>query len=68
MIRAPGSMEIIGMRCAAVATPAGGDTAYLFKSPDMVHWEYLHPFYKSNRRWTEADEGLRCPELLPDRG
>lgn len=45
--------------------PAGGDTAYLFRSPDMVHWEYLHPFYKSNRRWTEADEDCAVPNFFP---
>ena len=45
--------------------PAGGDTAYLFQSPDMVHWEYLHPFYKSNRRWTEADEDCAVPNFFP---
>ena len=58
-------MVTFGMRCAAVVTRRGGDTAYLFKSPDMVHWEYLHPFYKSNRRWTEADEDCAVPNFFP---
>ena len=31
----------------------------------MVHWEYLHPFYKSNRRWTEADEDCAVPNFFP---
>ena len=24
-----------------------GDTAFLFRSRDLIHWEYLHPFYNS---------------------
>ena len=45
--------------------PQGGDTAYLFKSPDMIHWEYLNPFYKSDRRWTEVDEDCAVPNFFP---
>jgi len=45
--------------------PAGGDTAFLFRSKDMVHWEYLHPFYKSDRRWTDADEDCAVPDFFP---
>jgi len=42
-----------------------GDTAYLFRSRDLIHWEYLHPFYESNRRWTEADEDCAVPDFFP---
>jgi beta-fructofuranosidase len=44
---------------------AEGDTAYLFKSPDLVHWQYLHPFYQSDRRWTDADEDCAVPDFFP---
>jgi len=42
-----------------------GDTAYLFKSPDMVHWTYLRPFYQSDRRWTELAEDCAVPDFFP---
>jgi sucrose-6-phosphate hydrolase SacC (GH32 family) len=45
--------------------PAGGDTAFLFKSPDLCRWEYLHPFYQSDRRWTEVDEDCAVPDFFP---
>ncbi|HUW20173.1 MAG TPA: glycoside hydrolase family 32 protein [Sedimentisphaerales bacterium] len=41
-----------------------GDTVYLFKSSDMAHWEYVGPFYKSDRRWTEADEDNAVPDFF----
>ena len=42
-----------------------GDTAYLFVSDDLVNWRYLHEFYKSDRKWTAADEDNMCPEFFP---
>jgi len=42
-----------------------GDTTYLFVSDDMVKWKYLHPFYKSDRKWTRADEDNMCPDFFP---
>ncbi|MHB0859173.1 MAG: glycoside hydrolase family 32 protein, partial [Anaerolineae bacterium] len=42
-----------------------GDTTYLFVSDDLVHWEYLHPFYTSERRWTQANEDDMCPDFFP---
>lgn len=42
-----------------------GDTTSLFKSKDMVSWEYLHPLYKSDRKWTHADEDAACPDFFP---
>ena len=41
-----------------------GDIAYLFRSRDLVNWEYMHPFYKSDRRWTPADEDCSCPDFF----
>ncbi|MBI4531618.1 MAG: glycoside hydrolase family 32 protein [Candidatus Latescibacteria bacterium] len=45
--------------------PSGGDTAYLFRSSELIHWEYLHPFYTSDRRWTETDEDCAVPNFFP---
>ena len=42
-----------------------GDTAYLFVSDDLAHWKYLHPFYRSNRKWTQEDEDNMCPDFFP---
>lgn len=42
-----------------------GDRLYLFVSDDMKKWEYLHPFYESNRQWTDASEDNMCPSFLP---
>ncbi len=42
-----------------------GDTPSLFKSKDLVNWEYLHPFYKSDRKWTHVDEDAACPDFFP---
>ena len=47
------------------APATDGDIAYLFRSRDLVNWEYMHPFYKSNRRWTPADEDCSCPDFFP---
>lgn len=52
-------------RCFARPNEPEGDIAYLFKSPDLVNWEYLHPFYASNRGWTEADEDCAVPNFFP---
>ena len=42
-----------------------GDTTYLFVSDNLVHWTYLHEFYKSDRKWTRADEDDMCPDFFP---
>ena len=42
-----------------------GDIAFLFRSTDLVNWEYMHPFYKSNRQWTPKDEDCSCPDFFP---
>jgi beta-fructofuranosidase len=42
-----------------------GDRVYLFRSDDLEHWEYLHPFYESDRRWTDRSEDNMCPSFLP---
>jgi len=42
-----------------------GDTVYLFKSDDLLHWQYIGPFYRSDRRWTETDEDNAVPDFFP---
>jgi beta-fructofuranosidase len=42
-----------------------GDRLYLFSSNDLVQWEYVHRFYESDRKWTEASEDNMCPSFLP---
>jgi len=42
-----------------------GDTLYLFKSDDMVKWEYMHPFYTWNPKWTKPSEDNMCAEFFP---
>ncbi|MAX04748.1 MAG: hypothetical protein CL883_05445 [Dehalococcoidia bacterium] len=42
-----------------------GDHLYLFVSDDLENWEYLHEFYKSDRKWTEKTEDNMCPSFLP---
>ena len=41
-----------------------GDTLYLFRSDDLINWTYLHPLYKSDRKWTEETEDNACPEFF----
>jgi len=40
------------------------DTAYLFKSRDLVNWEYLSPFYEPNPLWTDPKEDCACPDFF----
>ena len=40
------------------------DTAYLFTSTDLVHWDYQRPFYNPNPQWTEAIEDCACPDFF----
>jgi beta-fructofuranosidase len=37
----------------------------LFRSRDLVHWEYRGPFYKSERRWTPESQDCACPDFFP---
>lgn len=40
------------------------DTAYLFRSKDLVRWEYLRPFYSPHPNWTEPEEDCACPDFF----
>jgi len=42
-----------------------GDSASLFKSRDLKKWEYVGPFYKSDRKWTEEVEDCACSDFPP---
>jgi len=40
------------------------DTAYLFRSTDLVRWEYLRTFYNPNPRLTAEEEDCACPDFF----
>ena len=40
------------------------DTVYLFRSKDLLNWEYLHPFYEPNPEWTGEEEDCACPDFF----
>ena len=42
-----------------------GDSTSLFKSTNLRDWEYLGPFYKSDRKWTEEIEDCACSDFFP---
>ncbi len=42
-----------------------GDSSSLFRSSDLVKWEYRGPFYKSDRKWTKEYEDCACPDFYP---
>lgn len=42
-----------------------GDSTSLFKSKNLKQWNYVGPFYKSSRRWTEEIEDCACSDFFP---
>jgi len=42
----------------------GGDTQHLFRSRDLAVWEYMHRFYRSERRWTDVEDDCACPDFF----
>ena len=42
-----------------------GDSTSLFKSKDLRKWDYVGPFYKSDRKWTEEMEDCACSDFFP---
>jgi len=42
-----------------------GDTVSLFKSADLKDWQYVGPFYKSDRKWTSEEEDCACSNFFP---
>ncbi|MEM7531947.1 MAG: glycoside hydrolase family 32 protein [Chloroflexota bacterium] len=45
-------------------TVGDGDAQHLFRSRDLATWEYCHQFYKSERRWTDAQDDCACPDFF----
>lgn len=42
-----------------------GDSTSLFKTKDFKDWQYIGPFYKSDRKWTGEDEDCACSDFFP---
>ncbi len=42
-----------------------GDSTSLYRSTDLINWEYRGPFYKSDRKWTHELEDAACPDFFP---
>lgn len=42
-----------------------GDWTELFKSTDLLHWQYCGRFYERNKAWTLDSEDDMCPSFLP---
>jgi beta-fructofuranosidase len=40
-----------------------GGTALLYQSPDLIHWDYVHPICVGDKG--EANEVWECPDLFP---
>lgn len=40
------------------------DTAYLFCSGDLVHWQYCRPFYQATDRFSERYDDCACPDFF----
>ena len=50
--------------------PLGGgkkpyDTLFLFKSKDLINWQYSHTLYEANPEWTIPDDDSACPSFYP---
>lgn len=42
-----------------------GDTTSLYRSRDLLKWEYRGPFYQSDPKWTTEVEDCACPDFYP---
>jgi beta-fructofuranosidase len=42
-----------------------GDCTSLFRSTNLVDWEYRGPFYQSRREWTHESTDAACPCFFP---
>ncbi len=40
------------------------DTAYMWRSKDLLNWEYLRPFYIPSPEWTQSYEDMACPDFF----
>ena len=41
-----------------------GDSTSLFKSIDLANWNYVGPFYQSDRKWTGEDADCACSDFF----
>ena len=60
-IEGDGYTGLIGNKIPGV----DGDATSVFRSPDLLHWKHVGPFYDSERRWTRADEDCAVPNFFP---
>ena len=44
--------------------PQGRDTAFLFRSRDLEHWDYMHPFYDAGS-FSDPGEDCAVPDFFP---
>ena len=40
------------------------ETTYLFRSDDLVNWEYLRPFYEPSEHFTKIYDDCACPDFF----
>ena len=40
------------------------DTVFLFKSKDLLNWEYVRPLYQPDPEWTGPEEDCACPDFF----
>ena len=40
------------------------DTAYLFRSDDLIHWEYLRPLYQATDHYSMRLDDCQCPDFF----
>ncbi|MBM7566176.1 glycoside hydrolase family 32 protein [Paenibacillus sacheonensis] len=64
-----GNLCVLGKFGRAADSPleARGDYTDLFRSADLVNWEYAGRFYERDRtnEWTQESEDNMCPSFLP---
>jgi len=77
----PSDLQVVGFRDPSVwregdkwyqligsGIPDVGGTALLYTSPDLIHWEYMHPLYTGDKNRTDAvwtGSMWECPQLFP---
>jgi len=77
----PSDLQVVGFRDPSVwqegdkwyqligsGIPEVGGTALLYTSPDLIHWEYMHPLYTGDKNRTDpvwTGSMWECPQLFP---
>lgn len=81
IVAPPASLDVVGFRDPCVwkegdtwyqvigsGIRGQGGTIFLYASPDLIHWEYLHPLYSRDERLTEpvwTGSMWECPQFFP---